>query len=130
MKLSYCAVLLLIVSALPAAAQNTADPQLAALLAEAMQNNPDLQAARREVLAARSKVSLRRGAGRPDARSGVLNYPVQSRSFKTEDMTMKMIGLAAPAVPGKRALRRDVADRKQPPWRRTSKSSQTRCGGK
>ena len=57
MNLSYCAVLLLIVSALPAAAQNTADPQLAALLAEAMQNNPDLQAARREVLAARSKVS-------------------------------------------------------------------------
>ena len=63
--------------------------------------------------------------------AGVLNYPVQSRSFKTEDMTMKMIGLTQRLpYPGKRALRRDVADRKQPPWRRTSKSSQTRCGGK
>jgi cobalt-zinc-cadmium efflux system outer membrane protein len=112
MKLSYSAVLLLIVSALPAAAQNAADPQLAALLAEAMQNNPDLQAARREVLAARSKVSPAGALEDPMLEAGVLNYPVQSRSFKTEDMTMKMIGLTQRLpYPGKRALRRDVADR-------------------
>jgi outer membrane protein TolC len=111
MKPSHCVVAFVIAAALPAAAQPV-DPQLAALVAEAMQNNPDLQAARREVVAARSKVSPAGALEDPMLEAGVLNYPVQSRSFKTEDMTMKMIGVAQRLpYPGKRALRRDVADK-------------------
>ena len=110
MKIAYCITAVML--ALPAAAQEPADPQLAALLAEAQQNNPDVQAARREVLAARSKVSPAGALEDPMLEAGVVNYPVQSRNFKAEDMTMKMIGLAQRLpYPGKRALRREVADK-------------------
>ena len=112
MKISYWAVVLVVLAALPAAAQDAADPQLAALLAEAAQNNPDLQAARRELAAARSKVSPAGALDDPMLEVGVVNYPVQSRSFKAEDMTMKMIGIAQRLpYPGKRALRRDLVDK-------------------
>jgi outer membrane protein TolC len=98
--------------ALPVAAQEPLDPQLAALLAEAAQNNPDLQAAGREANAARSRVSPAGALDDPMLEVGVLNYPVESRSFKTEDMTMKMIGFAQRLpYPGKRALRRDLAEK-------------------
>jgi outer membrane protein TolC len=101
----------LLALALPAAAQEPVDAQLDALLTEAAQNNPDLQAARREANAARSRISPAGALDDPMLEAGVLNYPVESRSFKTEDMTMKMIGLAQRLpYPGKRALRREVAE--------------------
>jgi cobalt-zinc-cadmium efflux system outer membrane protein len=111
MKISHCMAAVVLALALPVAAQEPVDPQLAALLAEAAQNNPDLQAARREANAARSRVSPAGALDDPMLEAGVLNYPVESRSFKTEDMTMKMIGFAQRLpYPGKRALRRDVAE--------------------
>jgi cobalt-zinc-cadmium efflux system outer membrane protein len=111
MKISHCMAAVVLALALPVAAQEPLDPQLAALLAEAAQNNPDLQAARREANAARSRVSPAGALDDPMLEVGVLNYPVESRSFKTEDMTMKMIGFAQRLpYPGKRALRRDVAE--------------------
>ena len=62
--------------------------------------------------AARSRVSPAGALDDPMLEVGVLNYPVESRSFKTEDMTMKMIGFAQRLpYPGKRALRRDVAEK-------------------
>jgi outer membrane protein, heavy metal efflux system len=110
MKIAYC--IAAVAFALPAAAQEPVDAQLAALLAEAAQNNPDLQAARRETSAARSRISPAGALDDPMLEAGVLNYPVESRSFKTEDMTMKMIGVTQRLpYPGKRALRRDVAER-------------------
>ncbi len=110
MKIAYC--IAAAVLALPAAAQEPVDAQLAALLVEAGQNNPDLQAARREASAARSRISPAGALDDPMLEAGVLNYPVESRSFKTEDMTMKMIGVTQRLpYPGKRALRRDVAER-------------------
>jgi outer membrane protein TolC len=110
MKIAYC--IAAAVLALPVAAQEPADAQLAALLAEAAQHNPDLQAARREASAARSRISPAGALDDPMLEAGVLNYPVESRSFKTEDMTMKMIGVTQRLpYPGKRALRRDVAER-------------------
>jgi outer membrane protein, heavy metal efflux system len=112
MKISHCMAAVVLALALPVAAQEPLDPQLAALLAEAAQNNPDLQAARREANAARSRVSPAGALDDPMLEAGVLNYPVESRSFKTEDMTMKMIGFAQRLpYPGKRALRRDVAEK-------------------
>ena len=110
MKIAYC--IAAVAFALPAAAQEPVDAQLAALLAEAAQNNPDLQAARRETSAARSRISPAGALDDPMLEAGVLNYPVESRSFKTEDMTMKMIGVTQRLpYPGKRALRREVAER-------------------
>lgn len=104
----------LLLAALPvrlATAQEAVDPQLAALLAEAGENNPDVQAARREANAARSRISPAGALDDPMLEAGVLNYPVESRSFKTEDMTMKMIGFTQRLpYPGKRALRRDLAE--------------------
>ena len=111
MKISHCMAAVVLALALPVAAQEPPDPQLAALLAEAAQNNPDLQAARREANAARSRVSPAGALDDPMLEAGVLNYPVESRSFKTEDMTMKMIGFTQRLpYPGKRALRRDLAE--------------------
>jgi outer membrane protein TolC len=113
MKILFCTAAFLLAAALPAAAQESIDdPQLEALLAEAAQKNPDLLAARRETGAARSRISPAGALDDPMLEAGVLNYPVESRSFKTEDMTMKMIGVTQRLpYPGKRALRRDVAEK-------------------
>lgn len=98
--------------ALPAAGQETADPQLAALIAEAAERNPDVQAARRETAAARRRIAPAGALDDPMLEVGVLNLPTPSFSFRREDMTMKMIGLTQ-RLPyaGKRALRRDLAEK-------------------
>ena len=107
----FYAMVLAFAAALPAWAQQT-DAQLEALLADAVRSNADLQAARHEAAAARNKVSSASALDDPMLEAGVLNYPVDSRSFKTEDMTMKMIGLTQRLpYPGKRALRRDFAEK-------------------
>jgi len=112
MKTSYWMVAFVLAAASPAAAQEIVDAHLAALLAEAAKNNPDLQAARQETGAARSRISPAGALDDPMLEAGVVNLPVESRSFKTEDMTMKMIGLTQRLpYPGKRALRRDVAEK-------------------
>src|SRR5512138_3704629 len=99
-------------AAAPALAQDARDPQLRALLAEAAANNPDLRAAQREVDAARNRVAPAEALDDPMLEAGVVNLPAQSRSFTREDMTMKMIGLTQRLpYPGKRGLRRDVAER-------------------
>ena len=99
-------------AALAQPASATRDAQLAALVAEAGQNNPDLQAARRGLTAARSRVEPAAALDDPMLELGVVNLPVQSRSFAAEDMTMKMIGFTQRLpYPGKRALRRAAAER-------------------
>jgi len=101
---------LMFLMASPAAAQDAADPQLAALVAEAAQNNPDVRAAQREVAAVRSRIAPAGALDDPMLEVGVLNLPTPSLSFSREDMTMKMIGLTQRLpYPGKRDLRRDLA---------------------
>ena len=98
--------------ALPGVAQEPADPQLAALLAEAAQNNPDVHAARRELAAARSRVAPAAALDDPMLEAGVVNLPAESFSFRREDMTMKMIGITQRLpYPGKRGLRREVSEK-------------------
>ena len=93
-----------------AAPEEPRDPQLQELMAEAARNNPDIQAARRELDAAQSRVSPAGALDDPMLEAGVVNLPAQSLSFRREDMTMKMIGLTQRLpYPGKRALRRDLA---------------------
>jgi outer membrane protein TolC len=97
--------------ALPVAAAAQEAP-LRSLVAEAAANNADIQAARRELEAARSRVSPAAALEDPMLEFGVQNLPVESLSFRKEDMTMKTIGLSQRLpYPGKRALRRDVAEK-------------------
>jgi len=88
------------------------DAQLSALVSEALRNNPDIQAARRELEAARNRIAPAEALDDPMLEAGVVNVPVPSLSFSREDMTMKMLGLSQRLpYPGKRALRRGVAER-------------------
>lgn len=106
------AAALMFLVALPAAGQDAADPQLAALVAEAAERNPDVQAARREATAARSRIAPAGALDDPMLEVGVLNLPTPSLSFSREDMTMKMIGLTQRLpYPGKRDLRRGLAEK-------------------
>ena len=106
------AMALALLLALPAGAQEAPDEQLAALLAEAVENNPDIQAARRELAAARNRVSPAAALDDPMLEAGVVNLPAESLSFRREDMTMKMIGITQRLpYPGKRTLRRELAEK-------------------
>src|SRR5512143_3618556 len=89
----------------------TGDTQpLVALLAEAMRNNPEIQAAAREREAAQQRIGPAKSLDDPMLEAGVLNVPVESLRFDREDMTMKMIGLSQKfPYPGKRDLREAVA---------------------
>jgi outer membrane protein TolC len=106
------AAALMFLMALPAAGQDAADPQLTALLAEAAERNPDVQSARREITAARSRIAPAGALDDPMLEVGLLNVPAESLSLRREDMTMKMIGYSQRLpYPGKRALRRELAER-------------------
>src|SRR6185503_6447532 len=73
---------------------------------------PEVQAARREAAAARSRIAPAGALDDPMLELGVLNVPTPSLSLRREDMTMKMIGLTQRLpYPGKRALRRELAEK-------------------
>ena len=82
------------------------------LISEALSNNPEIRAARNEAEAARQRVSPAGALDDPMLEVGLLNVPTDSWRLNREDMTMKMLGLAQRfPFPGKRALRREVAER-------------------
>lgn len=96
--------------------QNSASPDtlptLSTLIAEALENNPEIQAALREREAAQQRISPAEALDDPVLEAGVINAPLASSTFNREDMTMKMIGLSQRfPFPGKRGLRKDVAAR-------------------
>lgn len=83
---------------------------LEALIAEALQNNPEIKAAFKEKEAAGQRILPAGALDDPMLEAGLLNVPTGSWSFNREDMTMKMLGLSQKLPsPGKRALRQDVA---------------------
>ncbi len=90
--------------------RTAAAPALSALVAEALQNNPELRAAAKETEAAKQRVRPAGALEDPMLEAGLLNVPIQSASLRREDMTMKMLGLSQKLpYPGKRALREQVA---------------------
>jgi cobalt-zinc-cadmium efflux system outer membrane protein len=92
------------------AAQAAATPALASLVAEALQNNPELRGAAKEAEAAGQRVRPAGALDDPMLEAGVLNAPIQPLRLNREDMTMKMLGLSQKLpFPGKRALREQVA---------------------
>jgi outer membrane protein, heavy metal efflux system len=103
------------IAAAPAYAQNrladaAAAPALGSLVAEALQNNPELRAAAKETEAANQRVRPAGALEDPMLEAGLLNVPIQPFSLNREDMTMKMLGLSQKLpYPGKRALREQVA---------------------
>jgi outer membrane protein TolC len=109
------AVLGAVIAAAPAWAQDRlADAATAtavsALVAEALQNNPELRAAAKETEAAKQRVRPAGALEDPMLEAGLLNVPIQSGRLDREDMTMKMLGLSQKLpYPGKRALREQVA---------------------
>ena len=85
-------------------------PALGSLVAEALQNNPELRAAAKETEAANQRVRPAGALEDPMLEAGLLNVPIQSGRLNREDMTMKMLGLSQKLpYPGKRALREQVA---------------------
>jgi outer membrane protein, heavy metal efflux system len=82
------------------------------LVAEALKNNPEIRAAANEREAASQRVAPAAALDDPMLEAGLLNLPTRSFSFNREDMTMKMLGLSQRIpYPGKRALKRDIAER-------------------
>lgn len=97
-------------TAAPTAAREPAT--LKQLIAEALQNNPEIRAARKEQEAASQRIAPAGALDDPMLEAGVLNVPASSFSFTREDMTMKMLGLSQRfPYPGKRALKREVAEK-------------------
>ena len=87
-----------------------ASPALAALVAEALQNNPELRAAAKEIEAANQRVRPAGALEDPMLEAGLLNVPITPWRLNREDMTMKMLGLSQKLpYPGKRALREQLA---------------------
>ena len=88
------------------------DRELAGFVAEALESNPEIKAARAELDAAEQRIGPAGALDDPMLEAGVLNVPLNSLSFRREDMTMKMLGLSQRLpFPGKRALREEVATR-------------------
>jgi outer membrane protein TolC len=84
--------------------------QLAALVAEALANNPEIAAARSEFDAVQERASTAGALDDPMLEFGVINAPLDPVDLQREDMTMKMLGFEQRLpFPGKRDLRRAVA---------------------
>ncbi len=105
-------------AALPADSSTPAEPRsapqittpLKALVSEALQNNPEIQAARKEREAAQHRIAPAGAFDDPMLEAGFINLPINSLRFDREEMTMKMIGLSQRfPYPGKRGLRQGVA---------------------
>ncbi|UJP05804.1 MAG: TolC family protein [Nitrosomonas sp.] len=85
-------------------------PLMSDLIAETLANNPEIRAAAQERDAAQQRIAPAGALDDPQVEVGVLYMPIAASPFRTEDMTMKMIGLAQTLpFPGKRDLREAVA---------------------
>ena len=93
-----------------AAAENRTSLQ--ELVAEAVRNNPEIQAARKEQEAAEHRIAPAGTLDDPMLEAGLVSVPTDNFKLDREDMTMKMIGLSQRfPYPGKLKLRQDVASK-------------------
>lgn len=92
-----------------AAAPEVTSP-IDSLLAEALAHNPDIASARAASDAAQQRIAPAGALEDPMLEAGIVNAPLPL-SLRRDDMTMQMLGLSQKLpYPGKRALRRSVAD--------------------
>jgi outer membrane protein TolC len=123
--LAWITAVTLAAAAAPALAGADADDALRALVVEALEKNPEIRAARAEAEAARQRVSPAGALDDPMLEAGLVNVPTDSWRLNREDMTMRMLGLSQRLpFPGKRALRRELAEREaenaEHAWRETA----------
>jgi outer membrane protein TolC len=82
------------------------------LIAEAVRNNPEIQASRKEQEAAEHRIAPAGTLDDPMLEAGLVSVPTDNFKLDREDMTMKMIGLSQRfPYPGKLKLRQDVASK-------------------
>ena len=87
-------------------------PLMSDLIAETLANNPEIAQRHAEREAAQQRIAPAGALDDPQVEIGVLYMPIAASPFRTEDMTMKMIGLAQTLpFPGKRDLREAVASK-------------------
>lgn len=99
-------------NAAPASPAGPLAGALQPLIAEALANNPEIQAARKELEAASQRVAPSGALDDPMLEAGLVSVPTDSFRLDREDMTMKMIGVSQRIpYPGKRGLREEVASR-------------------
>ena len=67
---------------------------LTTLITEALENNPEILAAEEEREAAQQRIAPAEALDDPQVEVGVLYLPIAASPFRSEDMTMKMIGLS------------------------------------
>ncbi len=102
--------LVLVLLAIPAEAAGTSP--LDGLVKEALENNPEIQAAKYGITAMNERPSQAGALPNPSITLGLMNIPTDSFDFKQEAMTQKTIGIMQTfPYPGKRGLKRAVAEK-------------------
>ncbi len=106
-------ILAIALGAIPVRSQSSPDGGaiLAALINEALENNPRLEAAIQRTLAAEKVIPQAGALPDPQLTLGLMNLPVNSFAFDQEPMTGKLISLMQMfPFPGKLALATDMAE--------------------
>jgi outer membrane protein, heavy metal efflux system len=86
--------------------------KLKALIEEALNKNPDVQAARSRWEVLKERPSQAGSLDDPILGLGIVNLPTDTFSFRKEDMTMKEVSVTQRLpYPGKRPLRSEIAQR-------------------
>jgi len=96
----------------PAVSQSSGEKEsvLSALIREALENSPRIEAALNQSLAAERKISQAGALPDPQVTLGLMNLPVNSFAFDQEPMTGKLIGVMQMfPFPGKQALATGMA---------------------
>jgi cobalt-zinc-cadmium efflux system outer membrane protein len=108
---AFVAVLIACGSPLRSQEAPAADPALAGLVREALENNPGLEAAMQRARAAEKAVPQAGALPDPQLTVGLMNLPVNSFDFDQEPMTGKLISLMQTfPFPGKLSLAKGVAE--------------------
>jgi cobalt-zinc-cadmium efflux system outer membrane protein len=110
------AALTVVVLAVPAFAEQTPavpgdDPVLAALVEEALANNPDIRGAEEAVQAARNRPAQARSLPNPMLSAGYTNDGWRPTLGTREMTTLAFMGAQDLPYPGKRRLRGEIAER-------------------
>lgn len=106
-------VLAIVLAAVPIRSQSAPDGGaiVAALISEALENNPRLEAAIQRTLAAEKAIPQAGALPDPQLTLGLMNLPVNSFAFDQEPMTGKLVSFMQMfPFPGKRALATDMAE--------------------
>lgn len=107
-------LLLFLICFIPTPSQALADEtlNLEAIIEEALENNPELNAARHNIEALGQRPDQAASLPNPMVSVGIMNIPLDSFDLDQEGMTQKTIGVMQSfPYPGKLALKREIAEK-------------------